>query len=50
VNYRKGTWHHFNLALGETSDFLVIDRDADDNNTDEIALDPPLTLHAPEGW
>jgi ureidoglycolate lyase len=48
VNYRKGTWHHFNLALGETSDFLVIDRDADDNNTDEVELNPPLILHAPE--
>ena len=22
----RGTWHHFNLALGAPSDFLVIDR------------------------
>lgn len=26
VNYHKGTWHHFCLALNEVSDFLVIDR------------------------
>ncbi|TDA86513.1 ureidoglycolate lyase, partial [Halomonas marinisediminis] len=25
VNYHKGVWHHFCLALEDVSDFLVID-------------------------
>jgi|CXWL01.1.fsa_nt_gi ureidoglycolate lyase len=48
VNLHKGVWHHFNLALGATSDFLVIDRDGPDENTDEVTVSPPLMLHAPE--
>lgn len=42
VNYHKGTWHHYSLALNEVSDFLVIDRGSnskDDSNCDEIILD-----------
>ena len=39
VNYHAGTWHHYSLALGSTSDFLVVDRDADDENCDEVMLD-----------
>ena len=39
VNYHKGTWHHYCLALDEESDFLVIDRIGDDDNCDEIKLD-----------
>ena len=38
VNYHKGTWHHYSLALGGVSDFLVIDRIADDQNCDEVRL------------
>lgn len=38
VNFHAGTWHHFNLALGEVSDFLVIDREADDVNCDVATL------------
>jgi ureidoglycolate lyase len=48
VNLHKGVWHHFNLALHAPSEFLVIDRDAADNNTDEVTLREPLLLHAPE--
>ncbi len=47
VNLRKGVWHHFNLALEAASEFLVIDRDGPDENTDEVTLDAPLLLHAP---
>lgn len=39
VNYHAGTWHHYSLALEETSDFLVVDRISDDTNCDEISLD-----------
>lgn len=38
VNYAKGTWHHFLLALDAESDFLVVDREGPGENLDEIAL------------
>lgn len=39
VNYAKGTWHHFLLALEAESDFLVVDRDGGmGENLDEIEL------------
>lgn len=47
VNLRKGVWHHFNLALMAPSEFLVIDRDGQDENNDEVKLAEPLLLHAP---
>ncbi len=41
VNYAKGTWHHFLLALEAESDFLVVDRDGGPGeNLDEIELSP----------
>ncbi|HEY3695790.1 ureidoglycolate lyase [Phenylobacterium sp.] len=39
VNYRRGVWHHFLLALQPDSDFLVIERDGPGDNCDEILLD-----------
>jgi ureidoglycolate lyase len=44
VNYHAGTWHHYCLALESTSDFLVVDRIADDENCDEVQLKEPLIL------
>lgn len=41
VNYHKGTWHHYSLATEKVSDFLVIDRIADDENCDEVTLAEP---------
>jgi ureidoglycolate lyase len=40
VNYAKGVWHHFLLALDAESDFLVIDRAGLGENLDEVRLDP----------
>jgi ureidoglycolate lyase len=48
INLHKGVWHHFNLALEVESAFLVIDRDAADENNDEVTLSAPILLHAPE--
>ena len=48
VNIGKGVWHHFNLALGAASDFLVIDREGAGANLEEITLAEPVTLMAPE--
>ena len=44
VNYHAGTWHHFCLALFAESDFLVIDRDGDGDNCEEVNLQQPFTL------
>lgn len=41
VNYHRGVWHHFSLSLGETSDFLVIDRGGPEKNCDEVFIDSP---------
>lgn len=38
VNYHKGTWHHYCLALEQSSDFLVIDRQGEGNNCDQVNL------------
>ena len=44
VNYHKGTWHHFCLALESESDFLVIDRGGSGDNCDVIELDGSLAI------
>ena len=38
VNYAKGVWHHPLLALGEVSDFIVVDRGGDGVNLNELDL------------
>jgi len=45
VNYHRGTWHHFCLALNEPSDFLVVDRGGKGENCDEVSLDGSLEIH-----
>jgi ureidoglycolate lyase len=47
VNYRRGTWHHPLMALRETSDFLVVDREGSDNNLEEYFYDQPFVVTAP---
>jgi ureidoglycolate lyase len=47
VNLAPGTWHHFNLALGGVSEFLVVDRDGPGENLEEIGLDGSILLEAP---
>lgn len=44
VNYHPGTWHHFCLALGAVSDFLVVDRDGPGDNCEEISLPDGICL------
>jgi ureidoglycolate lyase len=39
VNYRRNTWHHPLIALGEISRFLVVDRGGSGENCEELALD-----------
>lgn len=44
VNYHSGVWHHPLLALGEISDFLVIDRAGPGRNCEEWTLARPHRL------
>ena len=36
VNYHRGTWHHPFIALGTSSEFLVVDRVGEGRNYDEF--------------
>lgn len=38
VNYKRGCWHHYSLAVDAVSDFLVIDRDGPGDNCTEVHL------------
>lgn len=38
INFHRNTWHHSLLTLGETSDFLVVDRLGADDNCEVAAL------------
>ncbi|PKG99474.1 ureidoglycolate lyase [Paraglaciecola sp. MB-3u-78] len=44
VNYHKGTWHHYCLALHQVSDFIVVDRGGAGDNCDVINLDGSLII------
>lgn len=46
VNYARGVWHHPLLALGEVSDFLVVDRGGEGHNCDEQDLAESVWLTA----
>ncbi|WP_153100194.1 ureidoglycolate lyase [Paraburkholderia hayleyella] len=46
VNYAKGVWHHPLIALGEVSDFIVVDRGGDGLNLNEQDLPASLWLSA----
>ena len=41
LQYAPGTWHHPLIALEAESDFLVVDREGEGENCDEV----PLTTH-----
>lgn len=44
VNYRVNTWHHPLMALGETSDFLVVDRLGEEHNLEEYFYPAPFII------
>ena len=44
VSYRRNTWHHGLLALGQTCRFLVIDRGGPEENCDEVVVDPAVVV------
>jgi ureidoglycolate lyase len=48
VNYRRNTWHHPLMAIGEVSDFLVVDRDGPGNNLEEFFFETPFVIREPQ--
>ncbi len=47
IQYHRGTWHMPLIALEEGQQFLVIDRERQDDNCEERVFDEPLVLAAP---
>ena len=47
VNYRRNVWHHPLMTLGETSDFLVVDRLGGGVNLEEFFFETPLIIEQP---
>ena len=47
VHYATGVWHHPLLALEAVCDFLVVDRSGPGHNCDEVQLDTPGLIPAP---
>lgn len=47
VNYRRNVWHHPLMAIGEVSDFLVVDRDGSGNNLEEHFFASPYRILEP---
>ncbi len=48
VNYARGVWHHPLLALGEVSDFLIIDRAGPGENCDVVQMEAPSVIPEPD--
>jgi ureidoglycolate lyase len=48
VNYRRNTWHHALIAVGELSRFLVVDRGGPGANCEERALEAIVRVIAPD--
>jgi ureidoglycolate lyase len=44
VSYRRNTWHHALLAVGQTSRFLVVDRGGPGANCEETRVDPVVVV------
>lgn len=49
VNYRRNTWHHPLIALGQVSRFLVVDRGGPRENCEEILLDADVVFVDTQG-
>lgn len=44
VNIHPGVWHHYQLSLGEESEYIVLDRAGPGENCDEYRLEQELFL------
>jgi len=47
VQYARNVWHHPLIAVGEPSDFLVMDREGGGTNLEEASYDAPYLIADP---
>ena len=47
VNYHRNVWHHPLMTIGQTSDFLVVDRDGPGVNLEEYFYEQPFFIAEP---
>lgn len=49
VNYRRNAWHGVLTPVGETQDFVLVDRGGDGSNLEEFHFSHPYEIHLPDG-
>jgi len=47
INLHRGVWHHYQITLEETADYLVIDRSGPGENLVEAHLEAPVFIEKP---
>ncbi len=47
ININAGVWHHYQLSLGQESDYLVIDRYGNGGNFEECRISGDVLLNVP---
>lgn len=47
VNYARGTWHGVLTPIGETQDFLIVDRGGEGDNLEEFHFPEPFEIRLP---
>ena len=47
VNYSRNLWHGVLTPIGESQDFLVVDRGGDGSNLEEHFFEEPYEIHLP---
>ena len=45
VNLHRNTWHHFQIVLGHTQDFIVIDRGGRGENLEEVKVQDEVWIN-----
>lgn len=44
INYYRGTWHSVLTALDQPTDFIIVDREGDGDNTEVVRLSDPWII------
>ncbi len=45
VNYHKNVWHHYLMPLNNKSEFIVVDRNGNDDNCVETQIKEQIQIH-----
>lgn len=48
VNYFRNTWHHYQMVLQQSADFVVVDRGGPGNNLEENLVTDELIIQSPQ--